>query len=84
VLMCIRAKRCIFAGIEGKGMAPQPLPAHKKPAMIAAAQRLDKVLYLLILTADRKMILITAALKDAVAWIEGVAGIGGKVWGSDG
>ena len=79
MLMCIRTKRCIFAGIEGKGMAPRFLPVLRESAMIDAAQRQDKVLSLLTLTAGRKKIQITAALKDAVAWIEGAAGIGGNM-----
>ena len=82
--MSIRTKPCIFAGIEGKVMAPQTLPVARKQGMIDVARRREKVLYLLTLTADRKMIPIIMTLKGAVVWIGEVAGIGGKVWGSDG
>ena len=76
MLMSIRTKPCILTGIEGKRMASQPLPSHKEKDMIDAAQRYEMVLSLLTLTADRKKIPITAALKDAAVWIEGAAGIG--------
>ncbi|MGD9106423.1 MAG: hypothetical protein PVH55_12285 [Desulfobacterales bacterium] len=74
--MSIRTKPCILTGIEGKGMALKPLPTNKEPAMIDATQRYETVLSLLTLTAGKKTILITAALKDEAVWIEGAARIG--------
>ena len=79
MLMSIRTKPCILTGVEGKGMALRFLPVLRKAAMTGAGQRYETVLSLLTLTADRKKIPITAVLKDAVAWIEGAAGIGGSM-----